>query len=349
MKKFALLAVLCAPLGAQWLKQPTAGIPRTPDGKPHLSAPVPKAPNGKPDLTGLWRINVGAFGGNAAAELKSGEVLPWAEALYKQRLENLGTDHMGVQCLPFGPGYVNAGGLAKFVQTPGLLVILYEDLSYRQIFLDGRDLPKDPNPSWMGYSVGRWDGDTLVVESFGFNDRTWIDFGGHPHTEELRITERFHRKDFGHMDLEITWNDPKAYTRPWSVKATAEFAADTDLLEYVCKENEKDLSAGHLVGKLSDDRKYAVKVAPEVLSRYIGSYDFNAPDLDLKMVLNITLVDNELKMDISGNDPQPLIPTSEKTFLGVGTKIEFVADDTGRIDHMKFEIVEGEYKAIRRK
>lgn len=349
MTRFVLFVLLCLPIGAQWITQPTAGIPRTPDGKPNLTAPVPKAADGKPDLTGLWRINVGAYGGNATVDLKPGEIQPWAEALHKQRMENLSSDHMGVLCLPLGPGYINAGGLAKFIQTPSLIVILYEDLSYRQIFLDGRALPKDPNPSWMGYSIGRWDGDTLVVESSGFNDRTWIDFGGHPHTEDLRITELYHRDNFGHMNLEIAWSDPKVYAKPWSVKATAEFVADTELLEYVCKENEKDLSAGHLVGKASDDKKYAVKVAPEVLSRYVGAYDFNAPDLQLKMTFNVVLTGGELKLDADGKDPQPLIPTSESTFLGVGTKIEFVKDDAGRVDHMKFEIVEGEYKAIRRK
>jgi hypothetical protein len=136
----------------------------------------------------------------------------------------------------------------KILQPPGEVVILYEALhSYRQIYMDGRALPKDPNPAWMGYSVGRWEGDTLVVESNGFEENNWLDNGGHPGTEALRLTERFHRRDFGHIDLELTIDDPKAYTKPWKVNLVFTANPDTDLIEYVCDENEKDLK--HLVGK----------------------------------------------------------------------------------------------------
>jgi hypothetical protein len=160
-------------------------------------------------------------------------------------------------------------GLAKIVQTPGFIVMLNEDLTYRQLFLDGRDLPKDPNPAWMGYSVGRWEGDTLVVESTGYNERTWLD-SGYPHTESLRITERFHRGDFGHLTVDMNYSDPEAYEKPWTARMEMQYRADTDLLEYVCAENEKD--SVHLVGTLSDDTKNAVKVAPEILSKYVGTY-----------------------------------------------------------------------------
>jgi hypothetical protein len=343
----AITAAIGLPLAAQWIKHPTPGIPRTADGKPNLAAPAPRTPEGKPDLTGIWRMQAGAYGGNVAADLKPGEVLPWAAALRKQRMEDLSREHMAVLCLPFGPGYANAGGLVRIVQTPALIVLLYEDLTYRTIHLDGRTLERDPNPSWMGYSVGRWEGDTLVVESNGFNDRTWLDFSGHPHTEALRMTQRFRRTDFGHLTVEIAWDDPKVFTRPPKVSIHGEYAADTELLEYVCNENEKDKP--HLVGKASDDRKYAVKVAPEILARYAGAYDFFAPELDLKMVLNVTLVDGELRFDVDGRDPQPLIPTSETTFLGVGTKIEFLRDGRGNVTDMQFEIVEGEFKAPRRR
>ena len=147
-----------------------------------------------------------------------------------------------MQCVPLGPGYTTSADstgaeMMKIIQTPGLIVILNPDLTYRQIFLDGRALESAPNPSWMGYSVGRWDGDTLVVESFGFNDRTWLDHDGHPHTEALRMTERYRRRDFGNLDLEVTLSDPAAYARPWTVAVRAELAADTEMIEWVCNEN----------------------------------------------------------------------------------------------------------------
>lgn len=159
-----LAAALSAPLAAQWLNHPTPGIPRT--------------PGGKPDLSGVWNKVSPKYSRNIAAALKPGEVQPWAEALVQERRENLGRDYMNVQCVPLGPGYTASADstgaeMMKIIQTPSLIVILNPDLTYRQIFLDGRALEAAPNPSWMGYSVGRWDGDTLVVESSGFNDRTW--------------------------------------------------------------------------------------------------------------------------------------------------------------------------------
>ena len=159
-----------------------------------------------------------------------------------ERIENIGKDSMLARCLPLGPQYTTdadstGGGMMKISQTPSLIIILNPDLTYRQIYMDGRPLESSPNPSWMGYSVGHWDGDTLVVESFGFNDRTWLDTSGHPHTEALRMTERYRRRDFGHLDLEVTLQDPAVYSRPWTVAVQAELAADTELLEYVCNEN----------------------------------------------------------------------------------------------------------------
>ena len=136
----------------------------------------------------------------------------------------------------------------KIVQTSNLLVILYEyQTIFRQIFIDGRALPKDPNPTWMGYSVGHWDGDTLVVTTAGYNDRTTLDLAGHPHTEALRLTERYHRRDAGHLDLQVTFDDPKAYTKPWTVLIKQALVVDTELLDEVCLENEKSLQ--HLVGR----------------------------------------------------------------------------------------------------
>lgn len=217
-----MLKALATTVAAQWLNYSTPGIPRLPDGKPNLAAPAPRTSDGKPELSGLWRLNPG-FGYivNIASDLKPAEVFPWAEALYRQRLDDFGKDDPhSVKCLPGAPrkiASVISGTMAKLIQTPSLITILYDDLSYRQVFLDGRELPKDPNPSFMGYSTGHWEGDTLVVQSTGFNENTWLDFGGHPHTESLRVTERFRRRDFGHIDLQVTFEDPKAYARPFTV------------------------------------------------------------------------------------------------------------------------------------
>jgi len=156
--------------------------------------------------------------------------------------------------------------LAKVIQTPHVLTILYEDLAYRQIFLDGRQLPRDPNPSFMGYSVGRWEGDTLVVESLGFNERTWLDFGGHPHTEALRVTERFRRRNVAAIDLQVTLEDKGAYSRPWTVPVSLSLAPDTDLLEYVC--NEDDSRRRALSARTEEQKR--IVVPAETLATYTG-------------------------------------------------------------------------------
>ena len=246
----AMTVLLAAAAPAQWLDYPMPGIPRTPDGKPNLSAPAPKTADGRPILTGLWKP-VGGYIVNIAKDLKPGEVpfQPWAEALFKQRQETQSKDDPTGWCVPGGvPRSDLVGYPFKILEAPGMVLVLYEAVhSFRQIFTDGRALPKDPNPIWMGYSVGRWDGDTLVVESSGFNDRGWLDNGGHPNTEALRVTERFRRRDFGNAEIRITIDDPKAYTKPWSMTLPLAFVPDSELLEYVCTENNKDVQ--HLVGK----------------------------------------------------------------------------------------------------
>jgi hypothetical protein len=249
------VSVLFAPMlfaltaHAQWLTFPTPGVPRTPDGKPNPSAPAPKTPDGKPDLSGLWQTK-GFYTSNIAKDLKEGEVSfqPWAAALYKHRQETQGKDDPQAYCVLSGvPREHVVPYPFKILNSAGEIVILYEALhSYRQIFMDGRPLPKDPNPTWMGYSVGHWEGDTLVVQSSGFVDNNWLDNGGHMGTEALKLTERFHRPDYGHIDLQITVDDPKAYTKPWTVNLQFLATPDSELIEYVCTENEKDL--GHLVG-----------------------------------------------------------------------------------------------------
>jgi hypothetical protein len=239
-----------APLWAQWLDFPRNGVPRLPDGKPNLSAPAPRTPDGKPDLSGIWETSPG-YTGNVAKDLKNGEVSfqPWAEALYKHRLDTMSREDPQARCVLSGVPRENVVPYPfKILNTNGEIVILYEALhSYRQIFMDGRQLPKDPNPTWMGYSIGHWDGDTLVIESSGFVGDNWLDNNGHPGTEALHLTERLHRKDFGHIDFQMTIDDPKAYTKPWTVNLKFNLNPSTELIEYVCDENEKDVS--HLVGK----------------------------------------------------------------------------------------------------
>jgi hypothetical protein len=331
------------------LKHPTSGIPRTADGKPNLAAPAPRTPDGKPDLSGLWQ-RLSTYGRNIAADLKSGEVQPWAEALVERRLEDFGIDHMSHGCLPWGPNYNTSSRRAKFVQTPGLMVILDEDLTYRQIFLDGRRLETNPNPSWMGYSVGRWEGDTLVVESFGFNDRTWLDASGHPHTEALRTTERYRRRDFGHLDIEVTLDDPAAYARPWTVALRAELTPDTELLESVC--NEGPSQREHWVGKASDAQKSAVRVAPDVLAKYVGTYqelDLWGPGPHPRMI-SVTVSDGALFAELNGRGKARLVGLSETTFSGFfGLGISFVVEGQGVPAHLLEMHVSGNYRFVRTK
>jgi len=253
---------LCAPAWAQWLNYPTDGIPRLPDGKPNLNAPAPRTADGKPDLSGLWEPvgpSSSSFVGNSerdpqfqdiAKEIKGGLPLqPWAADLLKARLAANSKDDPDSRCQPLGPIKMHLHPYPRrIIQTPGLLVILFErDTAYRQIFTDGRALPLDPQPSFNGYSTGKWERDTLVVETIGFKDGTWLDVRGTPLTDAARVTERFRRPSFGKLEIAITVDDPKAYTKPWTIQVNQSFAADTDLLEFVCLENERDRA--HLTEK----------------------------------------------------------------------------------------------------
>lgn len=329
------VSLLCSPVMGQWLKQPTSGIPRSADGRPNLAAPTPRTVDGKPDLSGLWSIREGvAYLLNIAADLQPNEVLPWAAALFTERLEEFGKDDPGnIGCLPVGPRYITGIGQTRFVkivQTPAVIVVLFEDLAYRQIFMDGRELPKDPNPSFMGYSVGRWDGDDLVIESIGFNDRTWLD-AGHPHTESLRITERYRRRDFGHIQRQVTVDDPKTFTKTITIASEMVLAADTELIEYVCAENPK--SQAHLVGRTSEERN--IKAAPETLAKYVGVYEAEGERIfGAVQRLDISLFDGKLQVDLDGKGRLPLVPLSETMFSWVGGTYEFVMDGQGVVTHL---------------
>ena len=275
---------------------------------------------------------------------------PEVAKMVKQRTADDAKDDPHVRCLPdTSIRWYALPHIVKMIQTPGLIVMLAEDLEYRQIFLDGRELPKDPNPAWMGYSVGHWDGDTLVVESTGYNERTWLE-NGYPHTESLRLTERIRRTDFGHLVIESTWSDPKIYPKPWTTKATGVLAPDTELLEYICAENERDRA--HLVGKNSDDTKQAVKLSLDVLGRYAGSYEFNAKELGIpgpeKLLLKVALEDGVLKLGMADGPKQPMTPISETTFTGFGGRLEFGKDDSGKVTHLTIKIAEGDFRANRK-
>jgi hypothetical protein len=258
----AVLAV-CTSAHAQWLKYPTQGVPRTADGKPNLSAPAPRTADGKPDLSGIWQLQPRPCGPegcgdypaapefqNFGANLAGGlPYQPWAAALVKERSDQFGKDDPVGFCRPGGAVRIlTFPPYRKFVQLPGLFIILSErDVTFRQIFTDGRPLPDDPTPNFNGYSAGTWDGDALVVRTIGFRDGTWLDRAGSPMTDAARMTERFRRVTYGLLEVDVTIDDPKAYTRPWTVTLKQRIVLDTELLDYHCTDNEKD--AAHMVGK----------------------------------------------------------------------------------------------------
>ena len=238
------VVVLTAATAAQYLKLRDPKLPRNPDGTPNLTAPAPRLPDGTIDLGGLWNAVDGKFLTNIAQRAGfTAPFTPEAAAIFKQRQETEGRDRPAGRCLPHTvpdamliPGYP-----WKIIQTPGVTVILFESFTdYRQIFTDGRDYPVEKAPTWMGYSLGKWQGDTFVVTTVGFNDKGWLDDGGHPRSEQMKVTEQFRRKDVGHLEVEFTFEDPKSYTRPWSVTVPFVLLPDTDIIENFC-ENETDI------------------------------------------------------------------------------------------------------------
>ncbi|MEO8258906.1 MAG: hypothetical protein ABI868_16285 [Acidobacteriota bacterium] len=272
-KKTAVLIVVALvgqTVQAQWVKHPTPGTPRTPDGRPILTARTPRAPNGKPDLSGVWHVQptplaemkrlfgdsvdvvqvpgmeidtVSKYGINILQDFKPEDapLRPAGGEILKRRLA--GAEQLPLTyCLPGGvPLSTLLSEVSKIVQTPGLMLIMLELGGTRQIYTDGRKHVADPSPSWLGYSVGAWEGETLVVDTVGFNGRSWLDAIGHPQSEAAHLVERYRRRDFGHLDVEITIDDPTFYTKPFTIKVTHELQPDTDILEYFCSENEKDI------------------------------------------------------------------------------------------------------------
>ncbi|MEO8096656.1 MAG: hypothetical protein ABI811_03070 [Acidobacteriota bacterium] len=273
----AFCCLLASTLPAQWLHYPTAGVPKNKQGKPNLQAPTPRTRDGKPDFSGLWWIagparacpeHLGGPGDciekglglanqggadlasqavNIATDLAGGlPYQPWAAQLVQQRSREVDPH---VRCLPSNfPRFYTLPHVQKVIQTPGLLVMLNEyNSSYRQIFTDGRPLPEDPQPSWNGYSSAKWERDTLVVHTIGFRDDLWLDMAGNPLTEAAKVTERIRRPNYGSLEIDITVDDAKAYTKPWTVKIQLFLVLDTELVDEICLENEK--SAQHMTGK----------------------------------------------------------------------------------------------------
>ena len=267
-KPTAALLLFAAGAGAQWLNYKELGVPRMADGRPNLSARAPRTRDGKPDLSGVWHVQptslaemkrlfgdnvdqiqvpgmeadtISKYAVNILLDVKPEENIlrPQAQEIVKARRS---MDLPSSGCLPIGyPLDALVSEFTKIIQTPRLMLMMIENDSItRQIHLDGRALPPDPLSTWFGYSAGKWDGDTLVVETTGFNDKAWLDLFGHPRSEAMHLTERFRRVDFGHLEATYTFDDPKMYTRPFSIKVTHVLQADSDVLEYVCAENEKD-------------------------------------------------------------------------------------------------------------
>jgi hypothetical protein len=265
IRVIACVMVIFVPLYAQW--------PPYPKAHPDLAAPAPRTADGKPDFTGIWRNTLPArlveFGdrvpvrdpnapitglelfSDVGTGMKDGLPLqPWAAELKKKRMADFSKDNPDAHCLPMGNmQFETHPQPRKMIQTPGLIVILYEgNAGVRQIFLDGRPLPtNDPEPWWYGYSIGKWDGDTLVVETAGFRDDVWLDINGSPLTSAGKMIERFRRVNFGNLEIEVTIDDPKAYTKPWTVTVNQLITLDSEMIEFICAENEKDVR--HMVGK----------------------------------------------------------------------------------------------------
>jgi len=244
---------------AQWLNYPTPGTPRLPDGKPNLAAPAPRTTDGRPDLSGIWAAECAIYGRdscftrslffNLAKDLKPEDVqmTPWAAQIQAQRESRNHVDDPYGYCLPPGTPRINfGGGPFRILQTPAMTALLYETLvgmTFRQVFTDGRPLPEVIEPTWLGYSVGRWEDDAFVIDTTGFRDGGWLDtLKGRPHSDALRVTERFRRIDFGHMELTVTINDPKAFVKPWTITAPLALLPDTELVEAFCDGHERTMT-----------------------------------------------------------------------------------------------------------
>ncbi len=345
-----MLLAGATPATAQWLDRPWPGIPRTADGEPDLTAPAPRGPDGHPDLTGVWT------GPRPVTLLDPGTLQPWVADLARERQQEYYRTRPFFQCQPSGPETERFGGWKRFLQTPSAIAILEDDLTYRLIHMDGRELEADPLTSWAGYSVGRWDGDTLIVESAGFNDKTWVSRYGISHTEALGMTERYRRPDFGRLQVEVTFTDPGAFTEPWGFTLEMELAADTEMIESVCERNSEDW-----VGNLADAAERAVSVPPDVLERYVGVY--TGIYAGNERTYEVTLSGGQLFATVVGaygavglgaagvdeGASRLLVPQSETLFEGLGLGYRFIVDDAGVATDLMVIHVTGDYRYSRQR
>lgn len=333
-----LASLVATTAAAQWLNYPTPGTPRLQNGRADLSAPMPRTADGKPDLTGVWRGAGPIYRFNIAQDLKDEDVQPWAQELFLKRVRDSRKDSPLAHCLPVSIPFHNFFDLTRIVQTPTLTLIIYESPNspHRTVFTDGRDLPKDANPTWLGYSVGRWEGDTFVVTSAGFNDQGWLDSAGHPQTESLRLTERLRRRDFGHMDFEMTIDDPTVFVRPFTMRATRLLAPDTDLLEDVC---ENEIDTKHM------SNAAGISLSPDVLAPLAGVYELASGREVVFTVVRDMLFAQGL------NEPRlPLLASSQTKFMSTAnpTGFEFVKDAQGSVTHVIVRGANGDQKALRK-
>jgi hypothetical protein len=334
------LWLLPASLSAQRLHFKTPGIPRTADGKPDLAAPAPRTQDGKPDLSGLWQTAPNPYFLNVTPDPKDEAIFKAAaEAVFQEHIYSFQRGFPPSHCLPLGPAEMSVD-FHRIIQSSTMVALLYNGDAgdgYRQIFVDGRELPKDPNPTWRGYSVGHWEGDTLVVETAGFNDRSWLDLAGHPHSERLRVTERYKRVDFGHIQLQVTLDDPETLTRPLTLALSMNYQADTEMLEAVCE----DRDSPHMVGKANE----GVKLSAEVLAKYAGTYELREAPAGVSgsRPLTISLANGRLYMG-----GLPLIPESVTRFEMFGGGLEFSLDASGVVTGVTRSDIGGDFRYARK-
>jgi len=340
-----VLALSATSAGAQWLKHPTPGLPRNADGKVNLSAPAPRTADGKPDFTGIWASAGGQenLGGLATLRVDPADMKPWARDLQRERGHDYFKGRPEFMCRPSGVEAEHLEREKRILQTPAMIAVLNANQTYRQIHLDGRTLEKDPAPMWQGYSVGRWEGDTLVVESNGFNDKTWLNNVGLPHTEKLRVTERYTRPSLGRLNVDVTYDDPEAYNKPLKVSLRMRLVTDTEMLEEVCEAKQE-----FWTGSVSDLEKTRVQVSEETMRKYAGYYE-GYWRANLRKV-TMSLKDGALHATgLLVPEAVPLIPESDTIFTSEeGVSYKFVMDDSGKVIRVE-EIHRGGNYVLNRK
>jgi hypothetical protein len=339
------LVLLAAPAGAQWLNHKTPGLPRKADGKVDLAAPAPRTAEGKPDFTGIWASagGQGELGGLATLRVDPADMKPWARELQVKRGHDYFKERPDFMCRPSGVEAEAAEREKRILQTPAMIAVLNANQTYRQIFLDGRQLEKDPAPMWQGFSVGRWEGDTLVVESNGFNDKTWLNNVGLPHTEKLHVTERYRRPTLGRLEVQVTFTDPDAYNKPLTYSSRMRLVTDGEMLEEVCEAKME-----FWTGSVSDLEKTRVQVSEETMRKYVGYYE-GYWRANLRKV-TMSLKDGALHATgLLIPEVVPLIPESDTIFTSEeGVSYKFVMDASGTVTHVE-EIHRGGNYILNRK